>query len=80
MIQTHVGAVRRSATVALVSSAMLLVALGQASAQADVTAVKGSAYGYSCDVVVFGTSCTAPRPTPTATLASDASDLSLIHI
>jgi uncharacterized repeat protein (TIGR01451 family) len=74
MVRTRVGAVRRSGAVALVSLAMLLVGLGQVSAQADVTAVKGSAYGYSCVVSAFGQPCTPAGPTPTVTLASDASN------
>ncbi|MCA1683540.1 MAG: hypothetical protein LC708_00170, partial [Actinobacteria bacterium] len=41
------GAARRALAVALVCSAMLLAGLGQGSAQADVTVVSGSAYGYS---------------------------------
>ncbi len=36
-------------------------------------AVKGSAYGYSCDVEVFGSS-SAVKPTPAVSLASDASN------
>ena len=36
-------------------------------------AVKGSAYGYSCDVTVFGDSSPA-KPTPAVSLASDASN------
>ena len=36
-------------------------------------AVKGSAYGYSCDVEVFG-SHSPTEPTPSVTLASDASN------
>ncbi len=55
-----------------------LVALGTfgsaPAAFADVTAVKGSAYGYSCVVSVFGMSCSPAGPTPTVTLASDASN------
>jgi hypothetical protein len=35
--------------------------------------VKGSAYGYSCDVTVFGSSSPA-TPTPAVSLASDASN------
>jgi len=36
-------------------------------------AVKGSAYGYSCDVTVFGSSSPV-KPTPAVSLASDASN------
>jgi hypothetical protein len=44
MVKPRVGAgVRRSVAVALVSSAMLLIGVGQGSAHADVTAVSGSA-------------------------------------
>ncbi len=53
---------------------MLLVGVGQGSAQAAVTAVKGSAYGYSCVVSAFGIPCSPAGPTPTVTLASNASN------
>ncbi len=53
---------------------MLLLGLGQGSAQADVTAVRGSAYGLSCTASAFGMSCAPRGPTPTVTLAADASN------
>ena len=74
MIQTRTGAIRRSVAVALVSSAMLLVGLGQGSAYADVTAVTGSAYGYYCTVTAFGLVCSPAAKTPLVTLAADASN------
>jgi hypothetical protein len=74
MVETRVGALRRPLAVALVSSAMLLIGVGQGSAQADVTAVKGSAYGYSCAVTVFAPGCTPSGPTPSVTLAASASN------
>ncbi len=66
----------RSTVVLLTATlaAIMLIGLGQGPAHADVTAVKGSAFGYSCSVSVFGTSCTPPGPTPTVTLAPDASN------
>ncbi len=74
--RAKVGVHRRPISVLLLTSAILMFGLGQASAQADVTAVKGSAYGYSCSVSVFGGlfSCAPPGPTPTVTLATDASN------
>ncbi len=73
MIRARVT-VRRPIAVALACSAMLLIGVGQGSAQADVTAVKGSAYGYSCMVSAFGLPCRPAGPTPTVTLASNASN------
>ena len=66
----------RSTVVLLTATlaAILLIGVGQGPAHADVTAVKGSAFGYSCTVSVFGNSCTPPGPTPTVTLAPDASN------
>ncbi len=58
----------------LALAAIVLIGVGQGAAQADVTGVKGSAYGYSCSVSAFGNSCTPPGPTPTVTLAPDASN------
>ena len=73
MINRRVGVVSRPrAAVALLGSAMLLLAHG--TAQADVTAVKGSAYGYFCSVSAFGQGCTPPGPIPTVTLATNASN------
>ncbi len=74
VVETRGGSFRRSVAIASACLAVLLIGVGEGSAQADVTAVRGSAYGHSCDVAAFGMSCTPPRPTPTATLASDASD------
>ena len=73
MAQARMGAVRRPTAIALVSSAMLLIGLGQASANA-ATAVSGGAYGYSCTVSAFGTPCTPAGPTPAVSLASNASN------
>ncbi len=53
---------------------MLLVGFGEASAQADVTAVKGSSFGYQCVVTVFGMNCSAAAKTPLVTLSADASN------
>lgn len=41
---------------------------------ADVTAVKGSAYGYFCSATVFSFLCAPSGPTPTVMLAADASN------
>ena len=74
MINRRTGLGRRPRiAVALVGAAMLLLVHG--TAQADVTAVNGSVYGYSCSVTVFGTfACTPPGPAPIVTLATDASN------
>jgi len=54
---------------------LALGAFGSApAALAAVTAVKGSAYGYSCVVSAFGMPCLPAGPTPTVTLASNASN------
>ncbi|MEO6350083.1 MAG: S-layer homology domain-containing protein [Candidatus Limnocylindrales bacterium] len=74
MVPTRPGSVRRTVVSAFVCSAMLLIGFGQGTAQANVTAVKGSAYGYSCVVTVFGQNCTPQGPTPTVTLAANASN------
>ena len=60
---------------ALAGSALLLTGVG--SAHASVTGVKGSAFGYFCDVMAIGVPCATPVPTPpspTVTLAPDASN------
>lgn len=71
MVKLRIGSIPRVG-VALVSSAMLVVGFGQ-PAHADVSAVSGSAYGYYGDVTIFGGRNTA-GPTPTVTLAPDASN------
>lgn len=53
---------------------MLLWGLGQRPAQADVAAVNGSAYGYSCVISAVGSTCAPRGPTPTVSLAPDASN------
>lgn len=49
----------------------LLLALGQSSARADVSAVTGSAFGYQCIVNVFTFTCSPPGPAPSVTLPSN---------
>lgn len=71
MVELRIGPIRRVG-VALVSSAMLVVGFGQ-PAHADVSAGSGSAYGYYGDVTIFGGRFTE-GPTPTVTLAPDASN------
>ena len=53
---------------------LIALLVGSAGIKADVTAVKGSAYGYSCVATVFGQSCTPSGPTPSVTLATNASN------
>ena len=75
MLQPRRGAFRRPIAIALAGSAMLIGLGPPASAgHQTVTAVRGSAYGYSCVVSAFGNPCTPPGPTPTVTLAPDASN------
>lgn len=73
MRRTRVRGLRGPVLIALVGSAMLLIAVGQGAAQADVTAVRGSAYGYSCVVSAFGNSCSVSS-NPAVALAPDGSN------
>ena len=54
--------------VAAVVAGATLVSLGQGSAGADVTAVKGDAYGYFGNVSLFGGPLNTRGPAPTVTL------------
>src|SRR5262245_26873039 len=61
-----------AAIVALVAGLFIAI---QGSSNADVTAVVGSAYGYRAfNITLFGGSQTPAGPTPTVTLASNASN------
>ncbi len=68
---------RWAAIVAAVAS-VLVVGSGQpaGASHMTVTEVRGSAYGYSCVASLFGGffACTPPGPTPTVSLAPDASN------
>ncbi|HUR17947.1 MAG TPA: Ig-like domain-containing protein, partial [Acidimicrobiales bacterium] len=74
MFQARSGVPGGRIVAALVSSAMLMTGFGQGSAQADATAVKGSAYGFYGSVSLFRGPPTSKGPTPTVTLAPDASN------
>ena len=56
------------------TTTLLALALAPAAAHADVTAVKGSAFGYQCTVTALGSSCSAAAAAPSVTLAADASN------
>ena len=64
MATTRAGAFPRSIAIAIAFawSTALSLGLGYGSAQADVAAVTGSAYGYTCTVVAF--SPCAPKGAP----------------
>lgn len=76
MLQPRVHALRRPIGVALACSALLIGAGRPASAtHQTVTAVTGSAYGYRAyNVSLFGGAQPDTGPTPTVTLAADASN------
>ena len=69
--------VRKNRFTALVVAAVLLSALltgvGQGPVSADVTAVRGSAYGYFANVSLFGGPFNQRGPTPTVTLPAGGS-------
>ncbi len=74
MAQSRVGAYRRSIVVVLVLSA-ILAGVGLQPAAADVSAAAGSAFGYHADnISLFGGAQSDTGPTPTVTLASNASN------
>jgi hypothetical protein len=52
---------------------VLLIGVGQGPAHADVTAVKGSAYGYFASISLFGGPPNTRGPSPSVTLPPDAS-------
>jgi hypothetical protein len=52
---------------------VLLIGAGQGPAHADVTTVKGSAYGYYLNVTLFGSAQPPVGPTPTVTLPASGS-------
>ena len=54
-------------------AAILLIGIGQGAARADVTAVKGSAYGYFANISLFGGPPNTRGPSPSVTLPPDAS-------
>jgi Bacterial Ig-like domain len=53
--------------------ALVLIGIGQGSANAEVTGVKGNAYGYFASVSLFGGPPNTRGPTPTVTLPSSGS-------
>ena len=65
MLDARLVTLQRKAVLAVLGSALVLIGVGQASAQADVAAVKGSAYGYQCVVSVFDQfTCSPTGPAP----------------
>ncbi len=75
MLDARLVTLQRKAVLAVIGSVMVLIGVGQASAQADVAAVKGSAYGYQCMVSLGNdVTCSPTGPTPSVTLASNASN------
>lgn len=59
---------RHPIIVTFLCAGMLLLGFGEAAAHADVTAVKGSAYGYFSRVSLFGGAPADRGPAPTVTL------------
>lgn len=58
-------------------AAILLIGAGQGPAHADVTGVKGNAYGYFASVSLFGGPPNTRGPTPTVTLPPSGSATSI---
>ena len=75
-VSTMLRSGRHSIFLVILAAAMavvLLIGLGQEPAQADVTGVKGSAYGYFSSISLFGGPPSTRGPTPTVTLPPSGS-------
>ncbi len=68
MVDSRVGSGRQRLTAGLVFSAMVLAALSQGSAGAQVSEVTGSAFGYHADITLFDQEQPEAGPEPQVTL------------
>ena len=73
MVETRSGTWRHKVVVGLLFSAMVAAGLGSTAANAEVSAVEGSAYNCSSDLVFFGSDQPATEPTASVTLPSTGS-------
>lgn len=65
----------RALTAAAMLTAILLIAVGQRPAHAEVTGVEGSAYGYFSNISLFGGPYDTRGPSPTVTLPPGGSNI-----